>query len=190
MLNLSCGDNVDESAMETEVESGEVGSAPSQPALDVGSQVVGAMINQAAMAQARGLDAGRLVVNGAWTYEGFSTLTQIENPPFPVRFVAVDATVEGQTANFDYDDIEIVDGADLTSFGSDPHVTFLTPNGEVLPSSERPPAPPSSVRVLLIYGFPVDSSTFTLYYWGRKLVEPQTIAERGWALPYPAKPNG
>ena len=149
------------------------------------SLIVGQMINQAAQAQAKGLDGGRLTVNDAWTYDGYSTLTTIENPPFPVRFVAVDVTVEGQNANFDYDDIEIVDGADLTSFGSDPHVTFLDRDGKVLPLTARPPAPPSPVRALLIYGFPEDSKTFTLYYWGRKLVEAREIAKSGWALPYP-----
>lgn len=172
-------------AVETTVSATAKGEAPQ--VVDQQSQIMGAMINQAAKAQAQGLDGGRLKVNGAWTYNGFSTLTPIESPPFPVRFVAVDVTVEGQTSNFDYDDIEIVDGADLTSFGSDPHITFLTLDGEVMPTNERPSAPPRPVRALLIYGFPVDSETFTLYYWGKKLVAPQTIAESGWALPYPAK---
>lgn len=132
--------------------------------------------------QAQGLGTGSVKVNGAWTYAGYSFLDPVQG----ARLVAVDATVSGHTPAFDFDDIEIVGGATLISYGSDPHITLLSPDGKALPDIRQMPAAPNPVRVLLIYGFPVETDSFTLYYWGKNLLlENHGIDPNGWELPFP-----
>lgn len=132
--------------------------------------------------QANGLGTGSVKVNGAWVYTGYSFLDPVQG----ARLVAVDATVSGHTSAFDFDDIEIVGGATLISYGSDPHITLLSPEGKALPDIRQMPAAPDPVRVLLIYGFPVETESFTLYYWGKNLLlENHGIDPNGWELPFP-----
>ena len=70
--------------------------------------------------------------------------------------------------------------------GSDPHITLLTPEGKALPDIHQMPAAPGPVRVLLIYGFPLETQSFTLYYWGKNLLrEKHSIEPSGWELPFP-----
>ena len=102
------------------------------------------------------------------------------------RLIAVDATVTGHTADFDFDDIEVIDGANRTSYGSDPQITLLTPEGKALPDSHEFTSAPGPVRILLIYGFPKETEDFTLYYWGKNLLkENHNIEPSGWELPFP-----
>lgn len=132
--------------------------------------------------QAGGLGTGSLKVNKAWTYIGFSHLDAVSG----ARLVAVDATVTGHTPDFDFDDIEIIDGANRTSYGSDPQITLLTPEGKALPDSDPFTPAPGPVRVLLIYGFPKETQDFTLYYWGKNLLQKNhNIEASGWELPFP-----
>jgi len=132
--------------------------------------------------QAAGLGAGSVKVNSAWTYKGYSYLDAVPG----ARLVAVDITVSDHTSAFDFDDIEIIDGTHRTSYGSDPHITLLSPEGKALPEIQQMPAAPGPVRVLLIYGFPMETQSFTLYYWGKNLLrENHSIEPTGWELPYP-----
>ena len=55
--------------------------------------VLGITLNQMARAQAAGLGDGRVILNGAWDYTGYSYLAPDPNAPIPVRMVAVDVTV-------------------------------------------------------------------------------------------------
>jgi len=138
--------------------------------------------------QAEGLGGGSVEVNGAWNYTGYSYLSPNPNAAIEARLVAVDVTLSGHTPHFDIDDIEIVDGDSLVSYGSDPHATPLTLEGELLDEAERPVAAPRASRWLLIYAYPEASPDFHLYYWGKQLTpEPVPIAERGMELPYPAR---
>lgn len=140
------------------------------------------LINAMKTKQANGLGAGSVKVNGAWTYTGYSFLDPVQG----ARLVAVDVTVSGHTPAFDFDDIEIVGGPTLISYGSDPHITLLSPEGKALPDIRQMPAAPNPVRVLLIYGFPLETESFTLYYWGKNLLlKNHGIEPSGWELPFP-----
>ena len=132
--------------------------------------------------QAGGLGTGSVTVNKAWTYTGYSVLDAVQG----ARLVAVDTTVTGHTPAFDFDDIEIIDGANRISYGSDPHITLLSAEGKAQPGVRQMPAAPDPVRVLLIYGFPEKTRSFTLYYWGKNLLqENHGIESSGWELPFP-----
>ena len=132
--------------------------------------------------QAAGLGTGSVKVNSAWAYTGHSTLKAVAG----ARLVAVDTTVTGHTSAFDFDDIEIIDGANRVSYGSDPHIILLSPEGKALPNVRQLPTAPDPVRVLLIYGFPKETQNFTLYYWGKNLLaKKHSIESSGWELPFP-----
>ena len=88
--------------------------------------------------------------------------------------------------HFDIDDIEIVDGASLQSYGSDPHATALTLEGAIMQEGEWPEEPPKASRWLLIYAYPKQSPAFHLYYWGKALTTaPVQIEDSGLELPFP-----
>lgn len=158
------------------------GPEPTDPA----SQVMGRELHRLATRQAHGLGQGVVKVHGAWNYSGYSYLSPDPAALIPARLVAIDLTVSGHTTDFDLDDIEIVDGGTKLSYGSDPHVTFLTPDGKTLPEDQPVPVAPAATRVLLIYGFPKSTPTFELYYWGNRLTgQPVKLAESGWGLLYP-----
>ncbi|MDF1826394.1 MAG: hypothetical protein P1U68_17240 [Verrucomicrobiales bacterium] len=149
--------------------------------------VVDQLMQARAKQQAQGLGSGRVRVNGAWNYEGYSYLSPDPNAAIEARLVAVDLTVSGHTQYFDIDDIEIVDGANLMSYGSDPHPTPLSLDGKILPEGQFPGAAPVANRWLLIYAYPKQSPAFHLYYWGKALTnEPVTIRKSGLELPYPS----
>ena len=140
------------------------------------------VLNAVRTKQAGGLGTGSIEIHKAWNYNGFSFLSAVPG----ARLIAVDATVTGHTADFDFDDIEVIDGANRTSYGSDPQITLLTPEGKALPDSHEFTSAPGPVRILLIYGFPKETEDFTLYYWGKNLLkENHNIEPSGWELPFP-----
>jgi len=144
------------------------------------NQIIDAMKRK----QAAGLGSGSLTVNSASTYTGYSVLDAVPG----ARLVAVDDTVTGHTPAFDFDDIEIIDGRSKMSYGSDPHITVLTPAGKVLGATDPQPKLGDPLRVLLIYGFATETENFTLYYWGKNLLlKNQNIKPSGWELPFPKK---
>ncbi|MDF1861539.1 MAG: hypothetical protein P1U87_15080 [Verrucomicrobiales bacterium] len=149
-------------------------------------EVLNGIMRAKAQEQAEGLGGGRVKVNGAWEYKGYSYLSPDPNAAIEVRLVAVDITVSGHTEFFDIDDIEIVDGASLMSYGSDPHATPLALDGGLLKEGDTILAPPKENRWLLIYGYPKKSPTYRLYYWGRELTpEALEFKESGIELPFP-----
>lgn len=153
--------------------------------VDPRSTVVNDVLQIEARKQAAGLGQGRVVVNGAWNYTGYSTLT-----PHPeARLVAVDITILNYTDAFDYDDIEIVDAVLRVSYGSDPYIALLNSAGKLEKDPEKLARAPGPTRLLLVYGFPKSSKTFHLVYWGKKLnLQPVKYAERGWEVPFPSTP--
>lgn len=152
------------------------------------AKVLDLMMNRLADRQSKGLGGGKITVNAAWKYDGYSYLSPNPASEIRARMVAIDLTVKGHTPDFDPDDIEIVDGLSKISYASDPHLTFIKAPGEPITSPKDIPHAPNPTRMLLIYAFPVDSSTFTLYYWGKDLLnEPMEFEESGWGLPFPEK---
>lgn len=150
------------------------------------NQVIDEVLQVRARQQAEGLGTGRVVVNGSWPYSGYSTIAPDPSAAIEARLVAVDVTVSGHTPFFDIDDIEIVDGASLMSYGSDPHAEPLRLDGTVLPMAEEVPVAPAPSRWLLIYAFPKATPRFQLYYWGKALTpSPLAFGEKGISLPYP-----
>ena len=150
------------------------------------SRVLDGVLQARARQQAEGLGTGRVVVNGAWPYTGYSTIAPDPAAAIEARLVAVDVTVSGHTPFFDIDDIEIVDGASLMSYGSDPHAEPLRPDGSLLPLDEEVPVAPAASRWLLIYAFPKATPRFQLYYWGKALTTgPVAFGDSGLSLPYP-----
>jgi len=150
------------------------------------NQVIDGVMQARAKQQAEGLGAGRVTVNGAWPYTGYSTISPDPSAAIEARLVAVDVTISGHTPFFDIDDIEIVDGASLMSYGSDPHAEPLRLDGTLLPMDEPVPVAPLASRWLLIYAFPKATPRFQLYYWGKALTpEPVGFGKTGISLPYP-----
>ena len=149
------------------------------------SEAVKNVLLAEARKQAAGLGRGRVTVHGAWNYTGYSTLT-----PLPqARLVAVDLTIVDHTINFDYKDIEIVDGALGMSYGSDPYIAVLDSSGKLETDPESIAGAPGPTRLLLVYGFPKSSEIFDLVYWGQKLnIDPIKPTESGWEVPYPSTP--
>lgn len=136
--------------------------------------------------QAQGLGSGKVTVNGAWNYTGYSYLSPDPDAAIEARLIAVDITVAGHTNHFDIDDIEVVEAGSYMSFGSDPHATPLNLNGELLKEGDFLAAPPKANRWLLIYGYPKNSENLRLFYWGQELTtKPIPIAESGFELPFP-----
>lgn len=149
-------------------------------------QVLEGVFRERARQQAEGLGGGKVVVNGAWPYSGYSTLAPDPDAAIEARLVAVDITVSGHTPYFDFDDIEIVDGATLVSYGSDPQAEPLREDGSLAAPGATVPAGPAPSRWLLIYAFPKASPKFHLYYWGKALTpQPVAFGEPGLSLPYP-----
>lgn len=163
----------------------ETGTRPLTP--EEQKVVVAQLLKARAQQQAEGLGGGRVKVNGAWAYRGYSYLSPNPDAAIEARLVAVDITMSGHTPHFDIDDIEIVDGANLMSYGSDPHATPLTLEGKIMPEGRAPAAPPEPSRWLLIYAYPKQSPAFHLYYWGKALTnEVVEIQSSGMELPYPS----
>jgi hypothetical protein len=196
---VSCGDPAPESSGSTEPGSGEESSVPAsaEPApADSGprpltaedqKQVIEGVIQVRAKQQAEGLGTGSVKVNGAWPYSGYSTLAPDPSVAIEARLVALDVTVSGHTPYFDIDDIEIVDGESLVSYGSDPHAEPRGPDGALLPAGEAIATGPSPSRWLLIYAFPKATPRVHLHYWGKVLTpEPVAFGKGGISLPYPA----
>ncbi len=149
-------------------------------------RVLDGVIQARARQQAEGLGTGRVKVNGAWPYSGYSTLSPNPEAAIEARLVAVDVTISGHTPFFDIDDIEIVDGGSLVSYGSDPHVEPLRMDGTLMAAEETIPVAPEASRWLLVYAFPKATPRFHLYYWGKELTpEPVAFGEAGLSLPYP-----
>jgi hypothetical protein len=149
-------------------------------------QVIEEVIQVRAKQQAEGLGSGSVTVNAAWPYTGYSTLSPDPSAAIEARLVAVDVTVSGHTPYFDIDDIEIVDGESLVSYGSDPHAEPLGPDGALLPAGEAIAAGPAPSRWLLIFAFPKATPRFHLYYWGKALTpEAVGFGTGGLSLPYP-----
>lgn len=168
------------------VASGSPEAGPRPLTAEEQKQVLEGVIQVRAKQQAEGLGAGKVKVNGAWPYTGFSTLSPDPSAAIEARLVAVDVTVSGHTPYFDIDDIEIVDGGSLVSYGSDPHAEPLTPEGTLLPAGGAIVPGPDPSRWLLIYAFPKATPKFHLYYWGKALTpEPVGFGTGGISLPYP-----
>lgn len=148
--------------------------------------VIDSVLQARARQQAEGLGTGRVIVNGAWPYSGYSKIAPDPAAAIEARLVAVDVTISGHTPYFDIDDIEIVDGASLMSYGSDPHAEPLRSDGTLPASGEELPEAPAPARWLLIYAFPKATPRFQLYYWGKALTpSPLAFGEKGISLPYP-----
>ncbi len=150
-------------------------------------QVVDQIMQARAREQAAGLGGGSVTVNGAWNYTGYSYLSPNPEAAIKARLVAVDLTATGHTPAFDFDDIEIIDGDNNISYGSDPHATPLNlESGKALPETTLIPAGPRASRWLMIYAFPEETKHFHLYYWGQQLTQKTvTVAPSGWELPWP-----
>lgn len=150
------------------------------------AKVLDAVFQARAKQQAEGLGTGSVKVNGAWNYTGYSYLAPNPAAAIEARLVAVDVTVSGHTPFFDFDDIEIVDGVTLLSYGSDPHAEFLNPDGTLKEPDQLQDEAPAPSRWLLIYAFPKETPAFHLYYWGKQLTPvPVQIAPSGRSLPFP-----
>ncbi len=149
-------------------------------------QLLDQILQIRARQQAEGLGGGSVKVNGAWNYTGYSTIAPDPAAAIEARLVAVDVTIAGHTPFFDIDDIEIVDGATMVSYGSDPDAEPLTSAGGLLTGGGSLPEAPAATRWLLIYAFPKETATFHLYYWGKALtLKPVEIGAAGLSLPYP-----
>lgn len=150
-------------------------------------RAVDSVMQARAKQQAEGLGSGKVVVNRAWNYKGYSYLSPDPAAAIEARLVAVDVTISGHTPFFDIDDIEIVDGITMISYGSDPHPERLKLDGTLMPADEISAAAPTASRWLLIYAFPKNTTSFHLVYWGHQLTaKPVPVQDEGLALPFPA----
>jgi hypothetical protein len=127
-------------------------------------------------------------IRRAYPYEGYSWF----EPAADAKLVAVDVEFVGYTADFDLDDIDLIDGVTGEDYGSDPQVALLTPEGRLAKDEARewPPAP-KPLRLLLIYAAPRSLQSVRLGYWGQDLTARAfPIAGEGPSLPQPERKAG
>ena len=127
-------------------------------------------------------------IRRAYPYEGYSWF----EPTADGKLIAIDVELVGYTADFDLDDIDLVDGVTGENYGSDPQIALLTPEGDLAKDEARewPPAP-KPLRILLIYAAPRSLQSVRLRYWDEDLT-PRAfpIAGKGPSLPPPARQAG
>lgn len=135
--------------------------------------------------QSAAADHASATIHRAYAYEGYSWF----EPTAEGKLVAVDVELVGYTADFDLDDIDLVDGVTGENYGSDPQIALLTPEGDLAKDEARewPPAP-KPLRVLLIYAAPRSLQSVRLGYWDQDLTtRPFPIAGKGPSLPRPER---
>jgi hypothetical protein len=140
-------------------------------------------VEETARRQAVAANRAVTTIRRAYPYEGYSWY----EPTAEGRLVAVDVEFVGYTADFDLDDIDLIDGVTGDNYGSDPQVALLTPDGQRAKdeAKEWPPAP-KPLRLLLIYAAPRSLESVRLGYWGQVLTaDPFPIGGRGPSLPRP-----
>jgi hypothetical protein len=127
-------------------------------------------------------------IHRAYPYEGYSWF----EPTAEGKLVAVDVELTGYTADFDLDDIDLIDGVTGENYGSDPQVALLTPDGELAKDEAREwPAAPKPLRVLLIYAAPLSLQSVRLAYWDQDLTTRAfPVAGKGPSLSPPARKTG
>lgn len=156
---------------------------PEQLPRDVRGAVEDTMRRQSAAG-----DEAVATIHRAYPYEGYSWF----EPAAEAKLVAVDVEFVGYTADFDLDDVDLVDGVTGENYGSDPQIALLTPEGQLAKDEARewPPAP-KPLRLLLIYAAPRSLQSVRLGYWGRDLT-PRAfpIAGKGPSLPRPERKAG
>jgi hypothetical protein len=146
-------------------------------------KTVNEAIDDVGRRQAEGLKTATVVVHGAYAYsKGYTYLEPIRG----AKLVAVDVEFTGVSADFDLDDVDIIDGASGDNYGSDPEIAFLTPDGSFL--TWNPATTPVPLRTLLIYAVPDTVASIRLSYWGEQLTQvPVPLGVTGLALPPPPK---
>ena len=145
-------------------------SAPPVPVRELSSDKLPPVIQKAIEATAaRQATAARgmtTTIHRAYNYKGYSW--HEESPEGKV--VAVDVEFGGYSPAFDLDDIDLVDGASGESYGSNPEVALLRPDGSQAIDEHRDwPVPPGPLRVLLIYSAPRTMRAAKLTYWDQAL---------------------
>jgi hypothetical protein len=140
-------------------------------------------VEDTARRQAVAADRAGATIHRAYPYDGYSWY----EPTSEGKLVAVDVEFVGYAADFDLDDIDLIDGVTGDNYGSDPQIALLTPDGQLAKdeAKEWPPAP-KPLRLLLIYAAPRSLESVRLGYWGQDLtVRPFPIGGRGPSLPPP-----
>jgi hypothetical protein len=140
-------------------------------------------VEDTARRQAVAADRTVATIRRAYPYEGYSWY----EPTAEGKLVAVDVELVGYTADFDLDDIDLVDGVTGENYGSDPQVALLTRDGQLAKDEPRewPPAP-KPLRLLLIYAAPRSLESVRLGYWGRDLTASAfPLGGAGPSLPRP-----
>lgn len=138
--------------------------------------------------QSTAADGASATIHRAYPYEGYSWF----EPTREGNLVAVDVELVGYTADFDLDDIDLIDGVTGENYGSDPQIALLTPEGQLAKDEARewPPAP-KPLRVLLIYAAPRSLQSIRLGYWDQDLTTRAfRIAGTGPSLPKPERKAG
>lgn len=138
--------------------------------------------------QSAAANSASATIHRAYPYEGYSWF----EPVAKAKLVAVDVELVGYTADFDLDDIDLIDGVTGENYGSDPQIALLTPEGRLAKDEARewPPAP-KPLRVLLIYAAPRSLQSVRLGYWDQDLTTRAfRIAGTGPSLPKPERKAG
>ncbi len=164
---LGCSQEAQEKPMTwTDVETGEKEPVPAE---------LRDRLKQIGQAQSEGLDGAKVTVRSAYDYKGYSYLEPVEI----AKLIAVDVEFSGYDADFDLDDVDIIDGKTGVNYGSDPHMALLTPEGKIEPDESKWPQAPGPLRILLIYAVPKECSSVRLGYWGKDLTSNATVHSEG-----------
>ena len=154
---------------------------------DTGTEVPPEMKRQfAEMArrQAEGLAGATTIVHRAYNYTGHSQIKPIPGG----KLVAVDVEFRGYGEGFDPDDVEILDGASATNYGSDPDIAYLTLNGKFKSYEYSETDPDKPLRYLFVYAVPSETASIRLGYW-TKIITTNSVALRADGLALPPREN-
>ncbi len=132
-------------------------------------------IEEVSKAQAKGLDEATTIVHRAFhvrSDEGVARDVQHARVGVDVEFI-------GPGEQFDIEDVDIVDGSTGTNYGSDPYIQLLKPDGRLEQNQAKWELPSKSLRVLLTYVVPVQTTSVQLEYWGHKITSRATPIVEG-----------
>lgn len=142
------------------------------------SEAVQRDLEQVARRQSKGLQGAVTTVHRAFRYGGGNT-NRADQAADGQQVVAVDVEFRGFHEGFDLDDVDIVDGASGKNFGSGPQMRLLRSDGTLEQNNAKWDSAGDSLRVLLIYTIPKETTSIKLAYWGDQLTAAATPITAG-----------
>ena len=124
-------------------------------------------VREVAARQSQALKGATTIVHRAFPFNQ----NGVYKPSADEQLLAVDVEFQKYSKGLDLDDVDLIDGETDESYGSNPEIKMLRPDGMLSPNSYDDQAPNKPLRVLLIYCVPKKVASVQLDYWGDRLTE-------------------